>query len=197
MAENPQLGVAGAPFREGSYQYDYRFQNIQNVWGGCQMFRRECFESIGGYVPLRGGCIDHVAVLSARMKGWQTRTFTEKICLHHRQMGTALQGGLKAKFKFGVKDYSLAIIRLGIHHRFMGQHVGDRFFPERPRSLRRTGALERPGHARCGVGGLGAEPSSDTAVARGAVHAHFPLVASRLAASFHRLRPAAPRRFPR
>ena len=71
------------------------------------MFRRECFESIGGYVPLRGGCIDHVAVLSARMKGWQTHTFTEKICLHHGQMGTALQGGLKAKFKFGVKDYSV------------------------------------------------------------------------------------------
>jgi biofilm PGA synthesis N-glycosyltransferase PgaC len=107
MSENPQLGLAGAPFREGSHQYDYRFTNIENVWGGCQLFRRECFESIGGYVPLKGGCIDHVAVLSARMKGWQTRTFTEKVCIHHRQMGTALQGGLKAKFKFGAKDYSV------------------------------------------------------------------------------------------
>jgi poly-beta-1,6-N-acetyl-D-glucosamine synthase len=107
MGENPQLGVAGAPFREGSHQYDYRFQNIENVWGGCQLFQRECFESIGGYLPLKGGCIDHVAVLSARMEGWKTRTFTEKVCLHHRQMGTALQGGLKAKFKFGAKDYSV------------------------------------------------------------------------------------------
>lgn len=107
MAENPRLGVAGAPFKEGSYQYDYRFTNIENVWGGCQLFRRDCYESIGGYVPLQGGCIDHVAVLSARMKGWQTRTFTEKICLHHRKMGTALQGGLKAKFKLGAKDYSV------------------------------------------------------------------------------------------
>jgi len=107
MAEDRRLGVACAPFREGSYQYDYRFTNIENVWGGCQLFRRECFESIGGYVPLKGGCIDHVAVLSARMKGWQTRTFTEKVCLHHRKMGTALQGGLKAKFKLGAKDYSV------------------------------------------------------------------------------------------
>jgi UDPglucose 6-dehydrogenase len=107
MAENPQLGVAGAPFREGSYQYDYRFTNIQNVWGGCQLFRRQCFEAIGGYMPLKGGCVDHVAVLSARMKGWQTRTFIEKVCLHHRAMGTALQGGLKAKFKLGTKDYSV------------------------------------------------------------------------------------------
>jgi poly-beta-1,6-N-acetyl-D-glucosamine synthase len=105
MAENPRVGVAGAPFREGSFRYDYRFTNIENVWGGCQLFRRECFEAIGGYMPLKGGCIDHVAVLSARLHGWQTRTFTEKVCLHHRVMGTALQGSLKAKFRMGVKDH--------------------------------------------------------------------------------------------
>jgi glycosyltransferase involved in cell wall biosynthesis len=107
MGENPHLGVAGAPFREGSYQYDYRFTNIENVWGGCQLFRRECFEQIGGYMPLKGGSIDHVAVLSARMKGWQTRTFTEKVCLHHRQMGTALHGGLMARYRLGAKDYTV------------------------------------------------------------------------------------------
>jgi glycosyltransferase involved in cell wall biosynthesis len=107
MSENTKLGVAGAPFREGNFQYDYRFTNIENVWGGCQLFRRECFEAIGGYMPLKGGCIDHVAVLSARLHGWQTRTFTESLCLHHRQMGTALQGGLKAKYKLGVKDYTV------------------------------------------------------------------------------------------
>lgn len=105
MATAPQLGVAGAPFREGTFQYDYRFSSIENVWGGCQLFRRECFEAIGGYMPLKGGCIDHVAVLSARMQGWKTRTFTERVCIHHRRMGTALQGSLKAKFKLGVKDH--------------------------------------------------------------------------------------------
>jgi biofilm PGA synthesis N-glycosyltransferase PgaC len=105
MGEAPQLGIAGAPFREGGFQYDYRFTNIENVWGGCQLFRRECFEAIGGYMLLKGGCIDHVAVLSARLHGWQTRTFTEKVCIHHRIMGTALQGSLKAKFKLGVKDH--------------------------------------------------------------------------------------------
>jgi hypothetical protein len=58
-------------------------------------------------MPLKGGCIDHVAVLSARMLGWQTRTFTENVCVHHRQMGTAMQGVLKARFKIGVKDYTV------------------------------------------------------------------------------------------
>jgi len=107
MAKDTQLGVAGAPFREGNFQYDFRFTNIENVWGGCQLFRRECFAAIGGYMPLKGGCIDHVAALSARLHGWKTRTFTENVCTHHRQMGTALQGGLKAKFKLGVKDYTV------------------------------------------------------------------------------------------
>jgi biofilm PGA synthesis N-glycosyltransferase PgaC len=106
-ASDPKLGVFGAPFREGTFQYDYRFTNVENVWGGCQLFRRQCFEEIGGYLPLKGGCIDHVAVLSARMHGWKTRTFTERVCLHHRQMGTALHGGLKAKFRMGLKDHTV------------------------------------------------------------------------------------------
>jgi poly-beta-1,6-N-acetyl-D-glucosamine synthase len=107
FAQHPKLGVVGAPFREGSYQYDYRFTNIENVWGGCQLFLKECFDDIGGYVAIPGGSIDHIAVVSARMKGWKTRTFTESVCLHHRTMGTAQTGGLRARFKHGAKDYAV------------------------------------------------------------------------------------------
>jgi hypothetical protein len=102
------LGLVGTPFRETSGQtYDYRFVNIEHVSGACQVFRRACFESIGGYVPLEGGSVDHIAVITARMKGWETRTFTEKSCLHHRPMGTAGRSSLKSRFKFGMKDYSI------------------------------------------------------------------------------------------
>ena len=55
FAEDSLLGVAGTPFREGSFQYDYRFTSIEHVSGQCQMFRRECFEQIGGYVPRKIG----------------------------------------------------------------------------------------------------------------------------------------------
>lgn len=107
MSEDPALGVVGTPFRETSNQsYDYRFVSIEHVSGACQVFRRECFEEIGGYVPVKGGGIDLIAVTTARMKGWKTRTFTEKECIHHREMGTAQQGVLKARFKNGVKDYA-------------------------------------------------------------------------------------------
>lgn len=108
LAQDPRLGLVGTPFaEEGSKQtYDYRFTSIEHVSGACQLFRRECFEDIGGYVPVRGGGIDQLAVTAARMKGWKTRTFTEKVCMHHREMGTALRGGLAARFGQGVKDYA-------------------------------------------------------------------------------------------
>lgn len=107
FAENPRLGVAGTPFVESGRHYNYRFTNIEHVSGACQLFRRECFEQIGGYVPITGGGIDWTAVTTARMKGWQTRTFTEKTCLHHRQMGTGSASQLRGIYRHGQKDYYL------------------------------------------------------------------------------------------
>jgi|SRR5579862_150694 biofilm PGA synthesis N-glycosyltransferase PgaC len=109
LADNPGLGLVGAPFRgvASNQTYDYRFVSIEHVSGCCQLFRRECFEQIGGYVPVKGGGIDLIAVVSARMKGWKTRTFTEKVCLHHREMGTAQDSSLGVWFKTGGKDYAL------------------------------------------------------------------------------------------
>jgi poly-beta-1,6-N-acetyl-D-glucosamine synthase len=107
FAENPQLGVAGTPFREGEFQYDFRFTSIEHVSGQCQLFRRECFEGIGGYIPRKIGGVDLVAVTTARMKGWQTRTFLEKPYHHHRQMGTATASAWMTSFKVGRADYIL------------------------------------------------------------------------------------------
>jgi glycosyltransferase involved in cell wall biosynthesis len=105
--ENPRLGVAGTPFIEGDVKYNYRYTNIEHVSGACQMFRRQCFKEIGGYIPIKGGGIDWIAVTTARMKGWETRTFTERVCYHHRRIGTGNSGSLLADFKHGQKDYYL------------------------------------------------------------------------------------------
>lgn len=107
FAGDERLGVAGTPFVEGDTAYDFRFTAIEHVSGACQLFRRECFDEIGGYTPVKGGGIDWIAVTTARMKGWKTRTFTEKHCLHHRPMGTASAGALKANFRLGQQDYYL------------------------------------------------------------------------------------------
>jgi len=108
LMEDPALGLTGTPFRELSGgMYDYRFVSLEHVSGACQVFRRECFEAIGGYVPIKGGSIDHIAVISSRMKGWKTRTWTEKVCIHHREIGTAQRGVFNSRFKYGIKDYAV------------------------------------------------------------------------------------------
>ena len=106
FAANANLGVAGTPFREDSRQYDYRFTSVEHVSGACQLFRRKCFEEIGGYAPIKTGGIDLVAVITARMKGWRTQTFLEKASFHHRKMGAAKHNVLKNAFHGGKTDYT-------------------------------------------------------------------------------------------
>lgn len=110
FATMPRLGVAGTPFVEdatklGSHTYAHQFAQLEHVSGACQLFRRACFDQVGGYVPIKGGAIDWVAVTTARMKGWQTRTFTEKVCLHHRKLGTGNDHPLLVRFHYGQKAY--------------------------------------------------------------------------------------------
>jgi glycosyltransferase involved in cell wall biosynthesis len=107
LAEDPTLGVIGTAFEDKSLRYDYRFVSIDHVAGPLQVFRRACLDAIGGYVASRSGGVDHIAVITARMKGWKTRTFPEKTYRHHRDMGTAAQGKVMARFKSGALDYAL------------------------------------------------------------------------------------------
>lgn len=107
--QDPRLGVAGTVFREeGGYSSAKdSFEGQNYVSGQCQVFRRECFEEIGGYFANKAGGIDWIAVVTARMKGWKTRSFREKSFLHHRPLGTAERGILAASFSYGQKDYFL------------------------------------------------------------------------------------------
>lgn len=107
LLEDPALGLVGTPYKDPLNQTHHRFVSIEHVTGPCQLFRRKCFEEIGGYVPVKLGAIDRIADISARMKGWKTRTFVDKFYLHHRHTGTSEQGVLMAKFRDGAKDYSV------------------------------------------------------------------------------------------
>ena len=97
----------GRPSSRTASSTTTEFSNIEHVSGACQLFRKECYEDIGGYIPIKGGGIDTVAVRTARMKGWQTRTFTERTCFHHRKMGTGSSSKARGLFKLGKEDYYL------------------------------------------------------------------------------------------
>jgi glycosyltransferase involved in cell wall biosynthesis len=106
--EFPRLGVAGTIFREDGYSSATdSFEGQNHVAGGCQLFRRQCFQEIGGYVPNKAGGIDWIAVTTARMMGWTTRSFREKSFFHYRSLGTAERSLLASTFSYGEKDYYL------------------------------------------------------------------------------------------
>ena len=112
FSANPRLGVAGTPFVEDhnrldQHSYAHRFANSVHVSGACQMFRKECLADVGGYALLKTGAIDWAAVTTARMKGWETRTFNEKVCLHRRELGigSGSPGKLSVCFHYGRKAY--------------------------------------------------------------------------------------------
>lgn len=108
LQEDPHLGVAGTVFREEGYSSEAdSFEGQAHVSGQCQLFRRRCFQDIGGYFANKAGGIDWIAVATARMMGWRTRSFREKSFFHYRHLGTAERGAVAAMFSYGEKDYYL------------------------------------------------------------------------------------------
>ncbi|HRI12546.1 MAG TPA: glycosyltransferase family 2 protein [Verrucomicrobiota bacterium] len=106
FAEEPALGIAGGllcddcggQWREQIVSVDF------SVAGPIQMFRRECYEAIGGYLPLPFGGIDGVAEGMARMRSWKVRTFSELVVRHHRRVGTAGRSVIRACFDLGRRE---------------------------------------------------------------------------------------------
>ena len=105
---DPRLGVAGTVFREEGYSSETdSFEGHKHVAGQCQLFRKECWAQIGGYIPHRAGGIDWMAVTTARMMGWKTESFREKCFFHYRHLGTAERSVVSSLFSYGEKDYYL------------------------------------------------------------------------------------------
>lgn len=103
---DPALGIGGGVLMEpkGGRWVMPRSNKDWSVRGGIQVFRRECFIEIGGYIPLPFGGIDTVAEVTARMKGWSVRACSEVIALHHRRTGGSVSR-LRAAYRLGVQEY--------------------------------------------------------------------------------------------
>lgn len=103
---NERLGIAGG------VRYDLDkgiftkvISSSDSVGGGYQIFRRRCFDSTGGFIPLAMGGEDTVIQICAQINGWEVKSFREIKVFHHRSTGTGAASILSAKFNNGVRDY--------------------------------------------------------------------------------------------
>jgi glycosyltransferase involved in cell wall biosynthesis len=104
---NPRLGIAGGFIYELSKgEWRSRRSNSEDsVAGGIQMFRRKCFDQIGGYTPLYFGGSDSLALLDAQILGWEIRTRPDHKILHYRSTSSA-GGKWRGIFRSGFEDAS-------------------------------------------------------------------------------------------
>jgi len=107
----PSLGLAGGTVREldGSIREACRGERLQAVAHAVQLFRRPCFEMIGGYPALPYGGPDTFAEVAARMQGWDVEGFQDLVVQHYRPVGSA-GGILRGRFRQGLMDFSLGYL---------------------------------------------------------------------------------------
>jgi len=118
FAGSPSLGIAGGAlyiFRNGRWLLDKA--PLDNVLGPTKVYRRECFEQIGGLVRSLGW--DAIDDLQAQLLGWQTRTFGHLVVLHHRPIGKrsgAINAGLEhGKGAYFMGSHPLFVLARGVY----------------------------------------------------------------------------------
>jgi glycosyltransferase involved in cell wall biosynthesis len=111
--DTPQLGLGGGMIHERCSDGEFksrRNNKVTSVAHAVQLFRRDCFESVGArYQALPYGAPDTYAEVTARMKGWQVSSFPDLRVFHHRPTSSA-GGRLRGCFRQGRMDYSLGIL---------------------------------------------------------------------------------------
>ncbi len=128
MEANPRLGIAGGRVYDvldaggaaapeeatadgllivaNGRRFRRQAADPDSVAGPIQLFRRACYEQIGGYPAVPGGLVDAIAEVTARMHGWETRTREDLLVLHHRSTGSEGRSLWACAVEEGVKDYS-------------------------------------------------------------------------------------------
>jgi biofilm PGA synthesis N-glycosyltransferase PgaC len=121
FASNPKLGIAGGGLYERGDSKNWKLCSARDhVAGPAKMYRRTCFEAIGGLVPALGW--DGLDEWQALALGWEVKSFEELKVLHYRFVGKAT-GPLKNKIEQGygahyMGYHPLYLIARGIWHMF-------------------------------------------------------------------------------
>jgi glycosyltransferase involved in cell wall biosynthesis len=128
---DPALGMCGGMmYRLDDGEEHLESHPLMHVRGPIKLYRRECWNAIGGLIKAPGW--DTVDELQANRRGWRTRSFPELKVIHYRPTGAA-QGAWKDSVKNGRADFVS-----GYHPLFMAAKCVQRLF-ERPYAVRGIG----------------------------------------------------------
>ncbi len=119
MHAMPDLGIGGGFIfeRTRGVLKSRPFNSVDSVAGATQLFRKKCWDEVGGYKPMRHGGIDTLAEIEARMRGWGVRSFPDLIVEHLRPTDSAHGRGLRNSLRHGKRDAELGyhpIYELGV-----------------------------------------------------------------------------------
>jgi len=103
---NPRLGIAsGYIYERPRGTWECRDCNSRDSVAASAVFRRGCFDQIGGYTPLYYGGSDWLIQLRGKMLGWEIMTRPDLHILHYRPTSSA--GGIwRGRFRSGMMDAS-------------------------------------------------------------------------------------------
>lgn len=100
---DPKLGIGGGDiYHEFNGQEKLEANPKFHVRGATKIYRRACWEAIGGLVQAPGW--DTIDEVKANMLGWSSTSFSEFHVIHHRVTGTA-DGALRDRVKHGLACY--------------------------------------------------------------------------------------------
>lgn len=104
FAQDPSLGLAGGVLKEPLAGGGFRPIEIPriHVHGALKCYSRECFAAIGGVQERLGW--DTIDGTYARMRGFDTHSFPDLVCIHHRPIGSA-DGTLRGRARHGECAY--------------------------------------------------------------------------------------------
>ena len=121
--QNPRLGIGGGVIcrREGDgLVVESHADPAFHVRGATKIYRRECWDQLGGLVVAPGW--DTIDELKASMLGWETMTFKD-LKIHQLKDTGSADGNWRNWVKNGVANYNS-----GYHPLFMAAKCGRRVF---------------------------------------------------------------------
>jgi glycosyltransferase involved in cell wall biosynthesis len=110
MMIEKNLGIIGG---EVVNVFSMRNRNIRrgsenyHVAGGVQLFRKECFEQIAGYMPIAVGGQDTVAEVKAMMLGWKVRTVRHITVEHLKSADSEIKNNIMVNLSYAKQAYYL------------------------------------------------------------------------------------------